>query len=67
MEQSRGTTLNRLIDDMAPVMLAEFDVETRFELRTARGAGKQARGLELLDKARGRVEAEPMPSTAFRQ
>ena len=53
MEQSRGTTLNRLIDDMATVMLAEFDVETRLELRTARGAGKQARGLELLDKARG--------------
>ena len=53
LAQSRGTTLNRLIDDMATVMLAEFDAETRFKLRAARGAGKQARGFELLDKARG--------------
>lgn len=29
---SRGTTLNRLIDDMATVMLAEFDAETRFKV-----------------------------------
>lgn len=52
LAQSRGTTLNRLIDDMATVMLAEFDAETRFKLRAARGAGREARGLELLDKAR---------------
>ena len=52
LAQSRGTTLNRLIDDMAPVMLAEFDAETRCKLRAARGAGREARGLELLDKAR---------------
>lgn len=53
LAQSRGTTLNRLIDDMATVMLAEFDAETRFKLRAARGAGKQQRGLTLLDKAQG--------------
>ncbi len=52
LAQSRGTTLNRLIDDMATVMLAEFDAETRFKLRATRGAGREAGGLELLDKAR---------------
>jgi len=51
--ESRGTTLNRLIDDMATVMLAEFDAETRFKLRAARGQGQEARGLELLAKAAG--------------
>lgn len=51
LAESRGTTLNRLIDDMATVMLAEFDAETRFKLRSARGAGRAERGLELLRKA----------------
>jgi predicted transcriptional regulator len=51
LAKSRGTPLNRLIDDMATAMLAEFDAETRFRIRAARGAGTQARGLELLAKA----------------
>jgi predicted transcriptional regulator len=51
LAESRGTTLNRLIDDMATVMLAEHDAETRFKLRAARGAGRADRGLELLRKA----------------
>lgn len=55
---SRGTTLNRLIDDMATTMLAEFDAETRFKLRAARGAGQAERGLALLDKAAGAPVAE---------
>jgi predicted transcriptional regulator len=54
LAQSRGTTLNRLIDDMTTVMLAEFDAETRFKLRSSRGAGQVERGLALLDKAAGR-------------
>jgi len=53
LAESRGTTLNRLIDDMATAMLAEFDAQTRFKLRAARGAGHEQRGLELLDKATG--------------
>ncbi len=53
LAESRGTTLNRLIDDMATVMLAEFDAETHFKLRAARGAGQADRGLDLLDKAAG--------------
>ena len=55
LAESRGTTLNRLIDDMATVMLAEFDAETRFRLRAARGAAQEQRGLALLDKAEDRA------------
>jgi predicted transcriptional regulator len=44
--------LKALIDDMTTVMLAEFDAETRFQLRAARGAGQEAAGLKLLDKAK---------------
>ena len=51
LAESRGTPLNRLIDEMTTVMLAEFDAETRFKTRAARGVGKTARGLELLKKA----------------
>ena len=52
LADSRGTTLN-LIDDMATVMLAEFDAETRFKLRAGRGTGQVDRGLALLGKAAG--------------
>jgi predicted transcriptional regulator len=55
LAQSRGTTLNRLIDEMTTMMLAahqnERDAEVRFRLRAAKGEGKTARGLALLKKA----------------
>jgi len=57
MAESRGTTLNRLIDEMTTAMLVEFDAETRFKLRAARGEGQAARGLELLAKAAGEPAA----------
>jgi hypothetical protein len=47
-------SVNKLIDEVAAILLAEFDAETRFHLRAARGAGKARRGLALLEKARGR-------------
>ncbi|MDP2792467.1 MAG: toxin-antitoxin system HicB family antitoxin [Sulfurisoma sp.] len=50
LAKSRGTPLNRLIDEMTTLMLAEFDAETRFRLRAEHGAGKEERGLELLNK-----------------
>ena len=56
LAKARGTTLNRLIDDMATQLLAEHDAETRFQLRAARGAGQQQRGLALLAKAEIRRE-----------
>ncbi|MCX7171414.1 MAG: toxin-antitoxin system HicB family antitoxin [Proteobacteria bacterium] len=51
LAKSRGTPLNRMIDEMTTLMLAEFDAETRFRLRAERGAGKAQRGLALLEKA----------------
>ncbi|KQP11910.1 ribbon-helix-helix domain-containing protein [Pseudorhodoferax sp. Leaf267] len=54
LSQQRKMSVNKLIDEMATLMLAEFDAETRFQLRAARGAAQQVRGLELLDKAAGK-------------
>lgn len=53
LARSRGTTINRLMDEMASLMLAEFDAETRFRLRAQAGAGQVERGLALLGKALG--------------
>lgn len=53
LAQSRGTSVNRLLDEVTTLLLAEYDAETRFRLRVERGAGKAKRGLELLDKAAG--------------
>ena len=47
----RHTTLNRLIDEMATMLLADNDAETRFLLRAQSGKGKRERGLKLLEKA----------------
>ena len=49
--RSHGTSVVQLFEEMSSVMLAEADAETRFRLRAQRGAGKEVRGLELLDKA----------------
>ena len=51
MAHRRGQSVNRLLDEVTTLLLAEFDAETRFALRAARGKGKQDRGLELLAKA----------------
>lgn len=60
LAQSRGTTINRLMDEVTTLMLAEFDAETRFKLRAARGrqAGVEI-GLTLLDKAATQGESSP--------
>lgn len=46
-------SVNRLIDEMATVLLAESDAEARFMLRAERGSGRTAEGIGLLRKARG--------------
>lgn len=51
LAQQRGQSVNRLLDEVTTLLLAEFDAETRFMLRATRGAGKKERGLELLAKA----------------
>ncbi len=57
LAQSRGTSVNRLLDEVTTFLLAEFDAETRFRLRAQQGAGKTERGLELLYKA---AESSPL-------
>ena len=49
-----GSSVNRLMEEMATPMRVEFDAETRFALRAARAQGTSARGRVLLDKAAGR-------------
>ena len=49
--QARGTSVDRLFDEMSTVLPAEADAETR--LRAERRAGREERGLELLRKAAG--------------
>jgi predicted DNA-binding ribbon-helix-helix protein len=54
LARARSMSVNKLIDEVTTILLAEFDAETRFRVRAARGAGKARRGLALLEKARGR-------------
>ena len=53
ISRRRRISVNRLIDEMTTLMLAEFDAETRFLLRAERGRKRMARGLRLLEKAKG--------------
>jgi predicted DNA-binding protein len=52
LSKKRGTSVNRLLDEMTTLMIAEFDAETRFLLRARRGRGRLERGLALLEKAK---------------
>jgi hypothetical protein len=45
---ARGTSLNKLFEELSTKALAEFDAEIRFRLRSARGDKK--RGLDILDR-----------------
>jgi hypothetical protein len=45
---ARGVSMNRLMDELATVALAEFDTETRFRAMAARGSKRT--GLALLEK-----------------
>jgi predicted DNA-binding protein len=57
--KERNLSVNKLIEEMATVAIAEHDAEVRFHVRAARGQGKAARGLELLRKAAGRRSRRP--------
>jgi hypothetical protein len=48
MARQRGISLNKLMDEFSTLGLAEFDAETRFRVRAARGSAEQ--GIALLDK-----------------
>ena len=53
LARARKLSVTKLFDEMATVLIAEYDAETRFRARAARGAGRVRRGLRLLAKARG--------------
>ena len=48
LAHSRGVSMNKLIDELATVALAQYDAEVRFRALAAKGFA--SRGLELLDK-----------------
>lgn len=47
MAKARGTSLNKLIEELSARALAEHDTELRFRLRAA--GGDPERGLAILD------------------
>ena len=44
LAHARKQSVTKLFDEMATVLLAEYEAETRFRARAARGAGKSKRG-----------------------
>jgi predicted transcriptional regulator len=48
LAEARGISLNKLFEYFTTKALTEFDAETRFRLRAARG--DTARGLDILDE-----------------
>ncbi|MBM3813723.1 MAG: toxin-antitoxin system HicB family antitoxin [Acidimicrobiia bacterium] len=48
LAESRGISMNKLIDELATVALAQHDAETRFRALASKGSAR--RGLELLEK-----------------
>ena len=60
LARMRRVSVNKLIEELSIAALAEFDAETRFRIRAARGDTK--RGLALLAKldraAKGRVRKQ---------
>jgi predicted transcriptional regulator len=48
LAETKGISVNKLIEELSTVALTEFDTHNRFKLMAGRGDAK--RGLELLDK-----------------
>ena len=44
----RGMSTNKLFEELATIALTEFDAESRFRIRAARGSRKK--GMAILDK-----------------
>ena len=47
LAERRKISMNKLLDELSTIALAEFDAETRFRARAA--LGSRAEGLRLLD------------------
>jgi hypothetical protein len=59
LAKTRKVSVTKLMEEMATILLTDFDAETRFALRAAQGRGRVARGLELLEKAMGKRASRP--------
>lgn len=52
LAKHRGISVNKLVEEMATITLAEFDAETRFRALAGRGSAEEGRALlDKLDKA----------------
>ena len=52
LAKARQVSVTKLIEEMATVLITDYDAETRYALRAARGRGQVTRGKMLLEKAR---------------
>ena len=48
LAKARGMSINKLIEELSTIALAEFDAETRFRALVAQGDPKE--GIAILDK-----------------
>jgi predicted transcriptional regulator len=48
LAESRGISINKLIEELSTIALVEFDTHTRFKAMAAQGNPEE--GLKLLDK-----------------
>jgi len=55
LAKSKGISVNHMLDEITTLMLAEFDLETQFQIRARHGEGKIQRGLDLLAKAKTNI------------
>ena len=46
--KEQGVSLNKLFEEFATVVLAQFDAKTRFEIKASKGSIEK--GLQILDK-----------------
>ncbi|HAJ90768.1 MAG TPA: toxin-antitoxin system HicB family antitoxin [Rhodospirillaceae bacterium] len=61
LAEQRGISVNKLMEELATMAIAEFDVETRFRLRAARGSA--ARGLRFLDELNAHYAGRESPAS----
>ena len=66
MAAKQGISVNKLIDELATYAIAEFDAQTRFELRAARGNATRGKAmLEELDEYYGSSGSSPRTSDSY--
>ena len=58
LAKARGMSLNKLIEELSTIALAEFDAETRFRALAAKGNLEQ--GIAILDKLDSHFSTEDL-------